>query len=407
MESVDTSRSAIHLGAELSSLKPKKRGLPCIVFSAQTTLIALTLARVYYGRVKAFNLKVVRPRNSGPLCALWLEGHAVHFDDICPNSNSLADWAREPGYALESGLIETFTTRHGAGLGGFAKTRADADVILLANSATSLYNCHLSKGKSHEESLENAVGHIWQLLNKTTVGCNQHVALVFAHDSGRWDGQLLSPDIISLQNSGDYSEKVTWHNTIIMPPFGYVQKDVPGVKSRKREVFFAGAIHWDQVSYSFGLRQRGMKVYANSSVVRMHEGEVQDYDKVLRRVMFCLHLPGWASWSHRLFSIIDAGCIPIFVHECSAMPLELQLNWESASLFISEKQFLAGNLDGIIDGLSNALIQELHVGLLELRSFLYRPSGSAAVGFNDGFAELLHHLICDAHSRRAILCKAG
>jgi hypothetical protein len=170
---------------------------------------------------------------------------------------------------------------------------------------------------------------------------------------------------------------------------------------RKHAAFFAGTI-WDDLNYSFGLRQTAVKQYENSTFVRFSQS-IPDYKKKLSKYRFCLYLPGWASWSHRLFEIIDHGCIPVIVFDRSLMPLEHILRWDLASLYVSEIELKDGSLEKIIENISEDSVKRLFDGLLKIRSILYREKGTGK-GYGDGFAEILESELCRLYQQRPNAC---
>jgi len=342
--------------------------------------------------------------NSSSACKIWIAGNSEEFSETCSHSGEVFR-STAPGYAVEWAVVETFESRRKSHPEIYPSNKNDAHIVFVVNKATALLHCFYHEGNQINPEA-HAHPHILQVLEKTNISCPQRYALVHAHDVGRWNIPNLSKStILSIQVRGDYEENMVTHSTIVIPPFGYLRDPKPRWEGRSHAVFFAGTIWYDKPTYSFGLRQKGVELYHNSTLVHFLE-IVEDYQERLSMYRFCLYIPGWASWSHRLFDLVERGCVPVIVFDRSVMPLEHIIAWNEASVFVSEEQFLSGELADIIFGISDEQGKSLFEGIMRIRKFLYRERGTG-VGYTDKVAEILEGELCRLYRQRPIPCTEG
>ena len=105
---------------------------------------------------------------------------------------------------------------------------------------------------------------------------------------------------------------------------------------------FAGTV-WPARVYSRGLRQDLLAAFPEAratetrvAVIDRHL-EPAEYARLLRDSLFCLSPQGWTPWSQRLYSMISAGCVPVFFDMPGfnvQLPMPDLLDWDAMSITI-------------------------------------------------------------------------
>lgn len=140
-------------------------------------------------------------------------------------------------------------------------------------------------------------------------------------------------------------------------------------------------------------------IYSNSSSLVEYKNEhVKDWYQQVSSHLWCLYLPGYAHWSHRLADIIERACIPVIVQDRGLLPLEDALEWPRFSILMTEKEALAGDLPSIIAAQNNETISAMHEQLLAVREKLYATGANA--GYASWFAETVEQKLVQIYSSR-------
>ncbi|GAB5360743.1 hypothetical protein AAMO2058_000653700 [Amorphochlora amoebiformis] len=162
-----------------------------------------------------------------------------------------------------------------------------------------------------------------------------------------------------------------------------------GFEGRKKHLaYFSGSIHWTSKGpgymdplYSWGIRQVLQSLYLGDPDVRIQSTRrsKNDYYQHIMNSVFCLDIPGWATWTPRLQESMSVGCIPVIIGNDTDLPFQDYIEYDKFVLCVSERDAIKpGQLKRILQAINperiNSMISWMSVyrdGILYDRDELY------------------------------------
>ncbi len=144
---------------------------------------------------------------------------------------------------------------------------------------------------------------------------------------------------------------------------------------RKNLAYFRGAVTSTDETYSQGIRQW---LHVHSESMRgfvVLEGYSPYYYEEMKNSAFCLHPPGWASWSPRLFQILFAGCIPVIFGTHTVLPFEEEIDYSKIAVILPsiDKESLEKYLPNVLLTMSPSVVESKRQEIERIRHLFVWP----------------------------------
>lgn len=179
----------------------------------------------------------------------------------------------------------------------------------------------------------------------------------------------LSPLVISGHVSFlcvDYDGNAQFPKDVVIPYLADVRNNpwpVRGIDKRNRLLMFCSA------PTQF-VRREIIRIYSNISADVFISGshvKEEQYGELLSTTVFCFMARGDTVSSARLFSLIDAGCIPVIVSDWIYLPFQRLIDYSKFVIFAEESQVLGDPTAflNVLRSISASKIQEMQEFLVQ------------------------------------------